>query len=196
MCGRYYVDTGADDPEIRRIIDEVNEKYRDTPQLSAMKTGEIFPADTAPVLVPGQSALMKWGFARFDLKGKVINARAETLRDKPMFQKLFEGKRCLVPASWYFEWEKSGGAKRKYAIGTGKTIYMAGLYRFEQPENLPVYVIITKPAAENIAFIHDRMPLIIEENLRERWLSGEKIDTAELLKACSGLAYRPAEPVA
>lgn len=196
MCGRYYVDTGADDPEIRRIIDEVNEKYQNTPQLSAMKTGEIFPTDTAAVLTNEQPVLMKWGFARFDLKGKVINARAETLREKPMFRKLFEGKRCLVPASWYFEWEKAGGAKQKYAIGTGKTIYMAGLYRFEQTENIPVYVIITKPAAENIAFIHDRMPAMIGENLRERWLSGGKVDPAELFENAAELHYRPADPVA
>lgn len=196
MCGRYYVDTGADDPEIRRIIDEVNEKYKNTPQLAAMKTGEIFPTDTAAVLTGEQSVLMKWGFARFDLKGKVINARAETLREKPMFQKLFKGKRCLVPASWYFEWEKAGSVKRKYAIGTGKTIYLAGLYRFEQTENLPVYVIITKPAAENIAFIHDRMPAIIGEDLRERWLAGGQVDPAELFENAAELRYRPADPVA
>lgn len=196
MCGRYYVDTGADDPEIRRIIEEVNEKYQNTPQLAAMKTGEIFPTDTAAVLADGQPVLMKWGFARFDLKGKVINARAETLRDKPMFQKLLDQKRCLVPASWYFEWEKAGSVKRKYAIGTGKTIYLAGLYRFEQAENLPVYVIITKPAAENIAFIHDRMPAIVGPDLRERWLAGGKVDPAELFESSAELFYRPADPVA
>lgn len=196
MCGRYYVDTGADDPEIRRIIDEVNEKYQNTPQLAEMKTGEIFPADTAAVLTGVQPVLMKWGFSRFDLKGRIINARAETLREKPMFQKLFERNRCLVPASWYFEWEKAGGVKRKYAIGAGKTIYLAGLYRIEQTQGVPVYVIITKPAAENIAFIHDRMPAVIGEDLRERWLGGGRIDPAELFENAVEMRFRLADPVA
>jgi putative SOS response-associated peptidase YedK len=147
-----------------------------------MKHGEIFPTDVVPVLTDKAPALMKWGFLRYDGKGPIINARLETANEKPTFKKAYETRRCLIPAGHYFEWRKDGAHKQKYAIGTGKPIYMAGLYTYEKDAPLPLFVILTRPAAPDIAFIHDRMPVIVPEHIRHRWLTAP-IGTRELIAA-------------
>ncbi len=171
MCGRFYIASEHESPDIKRIIEQINEQYKDAAELSEMKTGEIFPTDIVPVVTADAPKLMKWGFPRFDGKGQVINARLETADEKPMFRKSFDGLRCLVPATNYFEWEKIGNIKKKYAIGLHHPIYMAGLYRFDAAASVPQFVILTRPAAESLAFIHDRMPVIIPEELRAKWLA-------------------------
>ncbi|MEI6578882.1 MAG: SOS response-associated peptidase [Eubacteriales bacterium] len=171
MCGRYFIASEYDAPEIKKIIEQISEKFENKPELAEMKTGEIFPTDIVPVVTAETPTLMKWGFPRFDGKGQVINARLETADEKPMFRKSFAGLRCLVPATNYFEWEKIGSIKKKYAIGLHAPIYMAGLYRFDATASVPQFVILTRPAAEGLAFIHDRMPVIIPEELRLQWLT-------------------------
>lgn len=181
MCGRYFIDLGQEGSELIKIIEEVKERYKNTPELAAMKTGEIFPAYIVPILTSASPLLMKWGFSRFDGKGQVINARVETVPVKPMFRKPFMEHRCLVPASCFFEWEKRGPKKQKYAIGLQNTLYMAGLYRFEKDVSVPLFVILTRPAAPDIAFIHDRMPVILAKDMHEAWLS-QDADNQEILK--------------
>jgi putative SOS response-associated peptidase YedK len=167
MCGRYFISTEQEEAEM--IIKEIKDRYKNTPILSAMKTGEIYPTNIVPVITSDSPVLMKWGFTRFDGKGQVINARLETLPEKPMFRKPFAEHRCLVPASYFFEWEKRGTKKQKYAIGLRNTLYMAGLYRYEQDIPVPTFVILTRPAAPGIAFIHDRMPVILAKDLHKVW---------------------------
>ncbi len=187
MCGRYYVDPEQDE-EIERIIEHIKNKYRDTDTLARMKTGEVFPTDVAPVVTNRSSALMQWGFSRYDGKGRVINARLESVQEKPMFKSLFIKYRCLLPASCYFEWEKRGTEKRKYAIGLNGPIYLAGLFRYEKDADIPLFVVLTKPAEQEIAFIHDRMPVIVPYEKRREWLAGN-LGAQDLLSAP---AMRPA----
>lgn len=105
----------------------------------------------------------------------MINARSETAAEKPMFRKSLLERRCLIPASGYYEWRRtqSGGkSKEKYALyRTGQPIYMAGLWRMEQGEKLPVFVILTREAGPGIADIHDRMPVILPDEIHQEWLS-------------------------
>jgi putative SOS response-associated peptidase YedK len=147
-----------------------------------MKTGEIYPTDIVPVITSDSPQLMKWGFTRFNGKGQVINARLETVPEKPMFRKPFAKHRCLVPASYFFEWEKRGTKKQKYAIGLQDTLYMAGLYRFEQKIPLPTFVILTRPAAPGISFIHDRMPVILTKDLHRVWFF-EHINNQDIMNS-------------
>ena len=117
---------------------------------------------------------MRWGFA---LNGAlIINARSETAANKPLFCESMARRRCLVPASHYFEWEKRDGGRMKYAIGAGRMIYMAGLYR--QEDGVAAFVILTRPPAEPIAFIHNRMPVILPPACHEAWLQGEDAPAA------------------
>ena len=117
MCGRYYIPEEDSAEELRAIIDDVNRKNKGAP----IKKGEIRPTDVAPVLANNRAMIpsafaMKWGYSLPD--GKVVfNARSESASSRPMFQDGMAQRRCLVPAAYYFEWEKRGREKIKYAIG-------------------------------------------------------------------------------
>jgi len=190
MCGRFYIDPELE-KEIKAVVEEISNKYKDTPELSAMKTGEIYPTDIVPVLTAGSPMLMKWGFTGYTGKGQIINARSETAADKPMFRKSFLRKRCLIPANYYFEWEKRGAIKQKYAIGSGKTIFLAGLYRIEPDERLPRFVILTRPAAPKLEFIHNRMPVILPKDSHELWFNNLLDSNDLILNSVENLQYEP-----
>lgn len=167
MCGRY---TFFTDKELREI-DDIIEKISDDVQREKMKTGEIFPTDVAPVIVPKQEIvtpkLMKWGFPNFHGKGVVINARAETARTKKMFGASLETKRCIVPSTGFYEWDSQ---KQKFLFnvrGSGM-VYMAGLFnRFDGEDR---FVILTTQADRIMAEIHDRMPVVVPKEQVEDWI--------------------------
>lgn len=192
MCGRYYIATPEEEEEIRQIIKEISDKYKNNPDLAKMKTGEIFPTDIVPIIAANSPMLMKWGFNRYDGKGQIINARIESVNERPMFKKPFAESRCLIPASYFFEWEKVGTKKKKYAIGLHEPIYMAGIYRIEEKTSIPNFVILTRPAASNISFIHDRMPVILPKEAHKDWLS-EHINEQDLINySVEDLLYKVA----
>lgn len=188
MCGRYYID--IDMKEIKKIIDETEKNiYKD------FKIGEIFPTNIAPIYIQDEEnmrpILAKWGFPKWDNKGVIINARAESINEKQMFKKLLNN-RCTVPASAYFEWkEKSfeSKSKDKYIIKKQNSIlYFAGLYSivpkqkteqlsFFDTNDLDIYyTIITKDADSSVSHIHNRMPVIFDNNDTNDWLSGKNIN--------------------
>jgi len=176
MCGRYYI-ADEDTPEdLMRIIEEVNR--RSSGNAVAVKTrGEVFPTDTVPVVANSRSLhpasfAMKWGYTLPDGK-PIINARSETAAQKVMFKDGMLQRRCLIPATNYFEWEKRDDRKIKYAIQpTGSRImYMAGIYRMEQGK--PVFSILTREPAPSIEFIHNRMPVILRPDIISDWLNPE-----------------------
>ena len=130
MCGRSYIAEDDLSDELSRIIDELNRKK--TPE--GLKTsGEIFPSDIVPVLANSrkqdvQPFAMRWGYA-FPNGRPIINARCETAAQKPMFKDGMRQRRCVIPASHYFEWERRGAARTKYAIrpAHADTLYLAGI---------------------------------------------------------------------
>ena len=178
MCCRYYI---GESTEMSLIVEEMmRSSLVSTWQKSfaIVTSGDVRPTDIAPVIAPnraGKRAIfpMKWGFTG---KSLIMNARVETAAVKPMFQEAWKLHRCIVPASYYFEWEHLTDANGKKHTGDKYLIqpqssdmtWLCGLYRFEN--NLPVYVILTKDPSEDIAFIHDRMPLILPEHLVDDWI--------------------------
>ena len=169
MCGRYYIREEDSASDLQEIIDQLNRKGQ------TVKTGEIFPSDTVPVIANSKSMqpspfAMPWGFTIPDGK-LIINARSETAAEKPMFRDGMQQRRCLLPASHYFEWEKRQREKIKYAIkpSGSNMLFMAGLYRIEG--NKARFTILTRTPADNISFIHDRMPLILSEDHLFSWLA-------------------------
>ncbi len=184
MCGRYY--TADDDLEIQSILAALGHDER-------IHTGEIFPTNVVPVLAEGgKPRLMQWGFARYNGGGKVINARSETAAEKNMFSKAMRECRCLLPASYYFEWQRSGSTKKqKFAISLPEkeTLYMAGLYREEKDQPLPVFVILTQDAAPSVSDIHDRMPVILPKAVQSLWINSD--DAGQLM----GLAAQDLQTV-
>lgn len=104
MCGRYYIAEEDCAAELQKIIEQLNRRGAE------VKTGEIYPTDTVPVLANNKSMVitpfaMKWGYTLPDGK-QIINARSETAADKPLFRDGMLHRRCLIPATNYFEWEK------------------------------------------------------------------------------------------
>ncbi len=163
MCGRYYI--AADERDMAEILEAVEFG-------AAVKTGEVFPSDPAPVLRSGGViTAMSWGYPRYDGKGLIINARSETAAEKPTFRRDLAGGRCLVPASWYFEWEKRRGSRIRYRLRPREPgpVWLAALSRRE-PDGTYRFVILTRQAAPGIAFIHDRMPVILPPRTHDAWL--------------------------
>lgn len=175
MCGRYYIE--IDNEELQSIIAAVERK-------TVIKTGEIFPTNTVPVLSPtGNITAMRWGFPKFDGKGEIINARSETAAEKNMFRKPMEEGRCLIPASWYFEWEKQGSKKVKYSLFSpdNRPLWLAGLSKTDYKTGESLFVILTRSAWSDISFIHDRMPVILPKEKHDEWLFGH--DTGSVLNS-------------
>lgn len=184
MCGRYYID--AEDQAVQTLIAEIA-AGPDGVRMLDMKLGEIFPTNTVPALVAEGGRLMRWGFSRYNGGGAVINARSETAMVKPMFAKSMQERRCLLPASRYFEWQRTPGGvkKQKYAIALpgGKPFYLAGVYRQEKQFPVPVFAILTREAAPELAYLHERMPVALPYSARDAWLS-PTCNVEETMQSC------------
>ncbi len=145
--------------------------------------GEVRPTDVAPVIAPGKDGKrsvfpMKWGFT-IQVEGKskpVVNARVETAASNGLFKEAWARHRCIIPASWYIEWEHYKDDKGRVVTGSRYTIqpegdviaWLCGLYRIE--DGLPVFTILTREPAGKIAAIHDRMPMILPEDRIDEWI--------------------------
>jgi len=185
MCGRYLVLSEEEFEEIQSIVNEISDKYND-PDLA---NGEVFPTNNIPVVYPhnGKYVLSaaKWGFPNFKGDGVIINARAESVAEKPMFKSSFMSRRCIVPANGYYEWLTHEDRKKtKYFIRVKDTrlFYMAGLYNMFTDKGgiiYPAVTIITTNANEDISFIHDRMPVILPSEKIDKWMD-RSTDAAEL----------------
>ena len=201
MCGRTYVDLA--DPEIRAMVEEINrstlaERFRQEGGILLREAGEVLPSAVVPAAAVSRAGNrrvfpMKWGFSRSAFTGKpgglLINARAETAAEKATFRESWEKRRCAIPVSGYFEWDHplgTDGKKRpgqKYALrpeGEG-IVWLAGLYRMER--ELPAFVILTRPAAEEIAWMHDRMPVMLAAEDAAEWIRPEA-DPERLVGRC------------
>ena len=212
MCGRFFVVGESENELLARMIQEAARRQRALTGESDIAVGEVFPAAAVAAMAMGRSGEigvfpMRWGFARGDGKGLIINARSETAMEKPMFRQSMLERRCLIPCSWYFEWENrpapdgqtsfqvqgarpaaARSEKIKYAIRpvTPGIMYLAGIYRYEEGKRLPVLSILTREAAREIAFIHDRMPVIFSESAHSVWLNRDA-DPQKALAQCETL---------
>lgn len=180
MCGRFFVPEDDSIEMIRSIVE-----YLEHRNVKA-KTGDVFPGDIAAVvasnrLMQPQPFAMEWGYRLSDGK-RIINARSETAAQKAMFADGIRQRRCLIPAQHYYEWEKADGRKVKYAIEPKDSdgFFLAGIYRLEAGK--PVFTVLTRSAAEDIAFIHERMPVILPVEAATDWLN-PKYHGDDILKA-------------
>lgn len=184
MCGRYSL----------ICIDDLGNRFRVfNPMMGARSRFNIAPASEMPVIVrAGENhvAIMRWGLIPSwtrDIRAAkpLINARAETLAEKPAFRSLLKNHRCLVPASGFFEWKKEGKRKNPYYIRLfdDPLFSFAGLYdQWHNPEGVTVstYTIITCDANPLVALLHDRMPVILSRPNEERWLNPDPLSPEDL----------------
>ena len=188
MCTRFYADI---DKELKPFIDEARQaSFAQQMMISLSRpltmSGEIRPTDIAAVIAPaknGRKAVfpMQWGFSINGLKNPIVNARIESASGKPAFRDSWYRRRCVIPASWYYEWQHftmPDGRTRtgdKYAIqpeGSAVT-WLAGLYRFEETDGFryPVFVVLTREPSGAVSGIHDRMPVILPQSAVDGWIA-------------------------
>lgn len=136
----------------------------------------------------GRRLLMaKWGLLPHwakdeSLAFKTFNARAETVREKPAFRGAFKYRRCLVPVNGYYEWQRQGNKKQPFYFSRqdGDFVRLAGLFEFWKDELLTCTV-ITTAASEMAAEVHNRMPVVIEPEDSDTWLSASPDEAYDVL---------------
>ncbi len=170
------------------------------PVLCGTKTpGDIHPTERAPVLrgtggageknrlqSPVCARLMRWGFVQPTGRGLLINARAETALQRPMFCEGVLHRRCVIPARHFYEWDAEK-EKVTFSNGDGKTLFLAGIYSRSGEEDC--FVILTTQANASVRAVHPRMPLVLRENEWQDWIYDDHFmrraleQTPDMLKA-------------
>lgn len=186
MCGRYASTRNAMDLAASFGIgtDAVDEGL--SPDYNVAPTKEVFavverpPREDKEAPPVRQLRIAKWGLVPSWAKdpsigSRLINARVETLTEKPAFKKAFRARRCLLPADGYFEWWGEKGHKQPFFIHPkdGGVMAMAGLYEFwKAPDGAWLFTVtvITTAAEDALGHIHDRMPMLVEPDRWDSWL--------------------------
>ena len=177
MCGRYVITSPPE--EVRNFFG-----YREQPNFP--QRYNIAPTQPVPIVRINagnkEFALVRWGLVpswqkEFPSSQPLINARAETLLEKPSFKKATMRRRCLMPANGFYEWQRTKGTTPKpYLIQQkdGGLFAMAGIWEHWQDANgneLESAAIITTQANQTLAPIHHRMPVILDKAAQARWLN-------------------------
>lgn len=204
MCCRFYSDETTQ-KDIVGLVDGYDKG------IDWLREGDVHPGDKATVIIKGSNGLFA-GDMRFGMNGSrntadtkapalLINARAESVREKKSFAESVAERRCVIPAKKFYEWDRDKN-KAEFSSLHEKSVYLAGIYRFEDPavpersaktdgcadtpesmsddsftEQNGRFVILTTAANGSMKPVHDRMPLILRRDQIEPWLTdAEKTD--------------------
>lgn len=192
MCSRYFLDAEGN---------VIAYAFR-VPLLEPVrKRFNIAPTQPAPVVRAAASggrelAMLRWGLVPAWAKAlsvgtKMINARAEGVEAKPAFRAAVRERRCLVPATGFYEWKGAPGRKQPFAITLADRALFAfaGLWeRWSPPGAAPVetFTIVTTEANAQVAQIHDRMPVILPPDGEAAWLEGAPLEACAMLRPYEG----------
>lgn len=166
MCGRYFWNDDAEDAFLEDFPDLAGEVMR-------LRAGDYTPGMSAAAIAAeiGSGVRMEhllWGFLGFD-KGKLlINARSESVKDRPTFADSFAGRRCALPAAGFYEWDKKK-EKVIFTLPDRPILYLAGIFRPYGEEKR--FVVLTREANASMEPVHDRMPLILTGDEVLPWVS-------------------------
>jgi putative SOS response-associated peptidase YedK len=187
VCGRYA--SSRDAAELASHFGVVEE-----PEEVLPPSWNVAPTDPVMVVLQRDQArllkVVRWGLVPSwskDAKGaaRLINARSETLAEKPAFRAAYARRRCLVPADGYYEWQQLGGEKQPWFLTArdGGPLPMAGLYEVwkapEQDRWLWTCTVITTSAADDTGEIHDRTPLLVPPDAWGTWLDPAVADPGQ-----------------
>ena len=201
MCCRYYFSKNepAFEALIARILaSPLRERFEKEFSRPVITDGEVRPTDIVPVIASNRNGErsvfpMKWGFTIPNTKSPVVNARVESAAEKPLFKEAWQRRRCIIPASWYYEWEHLPAPDGKTKTGAKYMIqpaghditWLCGLYSFEN--DLPVFAVITRAPEGEAARIHDRMPLILPSEMINEWISPDSNPASLLSHALTNM---------
>jgi putative SOS response-associated peptidase YedK len=181
MCGRYTITVT---PEVLRALFGYAEQPNFPPRYN------IAPTQPIPIvrLIDGKRhfALVRWGLLPSWVKDPkkftlLINARGESVCEKPAFRAAMKRRRCLIPADGFYEWQAGGVRKQPYFIHrkSGEPFAFAGLWETwtgPNGEELETAAIVTTTANKTLAPIHDRMPVILAPDAFDLWLDAANVD--------------------
>ncbi|QDU66025.1 SOS response-associated peptidase [Engelhardtia mirabilis] len=193
MCGRYVLSTWVD------VLDLLGLDSADASWFEPRFN--IAPTQSAPVFLQRDSAApllderLRWGLIPHWAKersfgARCINARGETAHEKPSFREAFARRRCIVPATGFYEWQREGRERLPYFVhrSDGEPMLFAGLWSswserttdtmFESESVLETFTIVTRAAEGPLTRIHDRAPLILDPILARQWATLGHLDTA------------------
>jgi putative SOS response-associated peptidase YedK len=184
MCGRYEIVDG------KLILRRFNVK--NVEQQLVLPNLDVRPSQSVPVLLTDHELTrMKWGLVPFWARDEkvaytTINARAEGIESKSSFKRPLISRRCIIPASAFFEWSGVTGHKTKYRIARkdGDLFGFAGLYdtwRSADGHELQTYTVITTTPNKVVEPIHNRMPVILLRDQEEEWLNPDMTEPQDIL---------------
>ena len=171
MCGRFVIGGDFRD-KLNELIEAEGIIYSGLPYQESGQ--DVFPSESSLVIHTGDRKLlageMLWGFSNPYRKGLIINARAETVREKNLFADSIMNRRCLIPASGFYEWDPYK-ARFRFSHPDDELLLLAGIYHEEHGAPAPHYTILTTQANESMIPVHDRMPVIISRDEIHPWLN-------------------------
>ncbi len=171
MCGRFVIGGDFRD-KLNELIAAEGIIYSGLPYQESGQ--DVFPSESSLVIHTGDRKLlageMLWGFSNPYRKGLIINARAETVREKNLFADSIMNRRCLIPASGFYEWDPYK-ARFRFSHPDDELLLLAGIYHEEHGAPAPHYTILTTQANESMIPVHDRMPVIISRDEIHPWLN-------------------------
>jgi putative SOS response-associated peptidase YedK len=174
MCGRFSIDA---------TIEEMSRRFKASPMLHPLTAeGVVFPSMLVAMVTNCQDSSTSrvlisasWGIGVVAGKQLMINARSETIKEKPLFSEAFSLRRGILPATSFFEWEEASGQKlpHEYFLPERKMFGIAAIYarNHEDDRSVGELVIITVPAIKPVAKTHARMPLVLSGTMEAQWLS-------------------------
>jgi len=188
MCGRYTLTSSGEELALLFDISDlpmVLPRYNLAPTQEAAVVREPAPGE------PRRLDLLKWGLIPYWAKeasigNRMINARSESVAEKPAYRWSFRKKRCLIPADGFYEWKKEGKLKQPYLIHRkdGKPFAFAGLWSSwkspDQERPIETFTILTTDANDLLRPLHDRMPVILDPENFDLWLDPKIEDAAKL----------------
>ena len=185
MCGRYSLIADIGDLQDRFLFDGEDLEY--APRFNIAPTQEVLGVVAGETRRAGY---MRWGLIprwakKASIGSRMINARAETVAEKPAFREALRRRRCLVLADGFYEWQKVGASRRPMRIfmRTGEPFAFAGLWetwRNPEGEVVPSCTILTTEANDLLRPIHDRMPVILPREREHFWLDANVNDPAAI----------------
>jgi putative SOS response-associated peptidase YedK len=202
MCGRYSLTTPLE--AVRRLfgVEAGGGNLEPRWNIAPTQAAPVVRADPAGVRA---LTMLRWGLVPAWSKNasgaaKMINARADTVAEKPAYRAAFRRRRCLVPADGFYEWKAAGRERQPYRIAfdDGRAFAFAGLWeRWEKAPDGPLetFTILTTDANATLLPLHHRMPVILQPDEHAAWLDAERSLERALLapRPLPGLAWFPVD---
>jgi putative SOS response-associated peptidase YedK len=197
MCGRYVLSATGE---------QIAEHFGLATVMRIAPRYNIAPTQQAPVVRIARSGerellLLRWGLVPFWAKDpaigqRQINARAESLASRPAYREAFRRRRCLVPATGFYEWKPGPRRKQPYLcrLPHGAVFAFAGLWelwRSPEGEVVQTFAIVTADASDALRALHDRMPVIVPEADYALWLAGDAPERLVVAPEAPPLAIEP-----